>query len=342
MKSVFSFLYDSEVQKVGTTSKNMCAISRKELQERDHKLEHLLSSYNVTRQFNVQKLKEANLFLIPERHSSMQCHLEQVALTAFLLSRAPLIVILELVPSMEKALDKSLLLNDIQSLSKNSSKGNVYGIGWDNLKEANRLDTKIVQEFDEQNKIVTEKWLEVLLAANEKLPENFFPSKEELPKLQDLAIAKFSPLQPPARIYSEYFSLFMKKTIANGEKFLSQEMEKQKHTSIKENLDLVCNLYNKVQSTYIDIQIKKANQFNAMARKTFPIRTQSMVETLQALKEFKAEHKIPNAIAILIAGAQHLHGNGEELIDPNYDLSPLHRELVHHKAVILLPKSLTS
>jgi hypothetical protein len=348
MKYVLNYLVDSDIQAIGTTSKNMCAISKKEIQERDQKFEQLLSSYTVTHQFKIQELKEANLLLLPEHHSSQKCYLGQVALTAFLMSRGPLIVILETERSMEKASNKSLLLSDLQSLSYNSSKDNLYGIGWDNLDEAYKLDAEIVKEFDEQNSKLTQELLDLSAIAKTKFPEIFFPSKEEDLELQGLAAVRFSLFQPPARYKSEYYSLYLEKTLANVDAFLSGKREKKHRVYIKKELEIfrgyheIKPSYSNINNSYSLLKKNRDNQLFAIVAKTFPIRTKSMVTTLQALEKFKAEHKIPNAKAVLIAGAKHLHHDGEELIDPNYDISDLHDELVHHKAVILLSKSLSS
>lgn len=71
-------------------------------------------------------------------------------------------------------------------------------------------------------------------------------------------------------------------------------------------------------------------------RRTFPDRTRAMVATLQCLRsERKYEGK-----AIFIAGADHLdmsQTDGEE-----YNLQTLYDELAHHKAIVLVPKMISS
>jgi len=339
LKNLFCYLPDSEVQNVGQISKAMCKIAKNELQERDQKLEKLLSTYTLTHQFNIKNLKEAALFLLQERHSSSQCSLDQIELIVFLLSRGQVIIIFEGEPSLEKVSNENPYLKHILSLTKSTHKENLYAIGWDELKEAYELDALITQEFDKHNAQLNEKRYAVLLKADEKLAK-FFPSGDELEELKRLATVKPSVLQPRAFSFSEYFTLFMKRTLAHGERFLSQEIGNPECTAIKENLDLIANLFNTVQSPYLDLQIKSAKDYNAMAGKTFPIRTKSLTNTLEGLDKFKSEHCIPNAVAILIAGGEHVNFTEEEPDDPNYDLTPIKAELTHHRAVILRPKYL--
>lgn len=139
LRNICSFLQDFDLKSLGSTSKKMNAFVKKRLDSRDRVVrKHLRKNYYVSRKFNLKSfLTEADLYLLGELHIP-KCRLDHARLFNLLASRGPVIFVCEGAPSMKTTLAKQKpLLHMIDPRFK----GNVYPIGWDDLKEVEKYTT---------------------------------------------------------------------------------------------------------------------------------------------------------------------------------------------------------
>jgi hypothetical protein len=333
-------LQDRDTLALGTTSKKMQLVAKNELADRDKKLEELFSRYTITRKFNIQGLKEANLFCMAEIHRNPQCASDQLTLIAFLASRGPVLVITEGWPSMKSG-DTNIFLNLLAQNQIKSSldpvfMDNIFVIGWDNQDDFKRLQVEIYRKYEQLDIRLEVDRNNVVRRAHEVLPKKMLPSNEQLDELKKLNLSR-----------SDMFSLYMSKIMGYGlNNILQQSPEKLSQRQI----DLVTQ-YVKVETISITYKTQRGRQVNAAIIQTFPIRTKSMISTLQKLKRYLLDEGIRNAKCVLCAGLSHLDSEtSPDLLDPEMvvterkarDLTSLYEELNNHRAAILLPSEILS
>lgn len=351
-KNVSPYLLDCDVQLLGATSKKMYQIAQKEIQERDQKLEQLLSSYTLLRQFNIQNLKEANLFNIGEVHSNSECNKNQASFIVYLMSRGPVILILEpykpLIPISAEDAAYDPLLIQIHSLIHPSNQCNLYSIGWDDREELSKIETEIEREYQEKNAQLEPEWKNIYSTAQEILPGYLLPFKEEWSELIQFAMSNCIGNRKKDLHY-ELFTLLVKGINANVNHFISLIMKKQDSDDImqcpiedieliavlQERLTIVEALYFEVADKFLDLEAERDKKKDAAVKTTFPIRTKGMVDTLQGLNDLRRNLGMPKAKAVLIAGDRHLNPNHNINNDLDWELDSFYDELTNHQACVL-------
>jgi hypothetical protein len=318
------YLEDRDVKAVGSTSQRMQRIAKNELEVRDTKLEQLLSSYTISRQFNVQTLREADLFLMAEIHDNLQCTSDQSALINFLARRGPVLVVFEEWPSMEvlNEEDKNLVI-EVKSLNP-SLRNNIYAIGWNDMEQLEKMEAAIDQRYNELDKELDMDRSYVMKKAAELLPKEMLPSVKEL-----------SELSTQVSSNQEFFSAFMNKIVIRDSTYKQRLVP-----STLRNLVQITEWYEEVMKVYNNIQMQKTELEYSVQEQTFPIRTTAMNNTLMKIALFLSNLGLKHTKIVLIAGYSHL-----EVEDANkvaFDLTSLYKQLNNHKAAILLPVEINS
>jgi hypothetical protein len=318
------YLEDRDVKAVGSTSQRMQLIAKNELEVRDTKLEQLLSSYTISRQFNVQTLREADLFLMGEIHDNLQCTSDQSAFINFLARRGPVLLILEGYSSMEVLNDgdKSWMF-EVESLNP-TFRDNIYAIGWDNQKKVNKIMAAIKKRYNELDEELDMDRSYVIKKAAELLPKEMLPSVEEL-----------SELSTQVSSNQEFFSAFMNKIVT-----IDSTYKQRLFPSTLTNLARVTEWYEEVLKSHYILQIQKMEQEQSATEQTFPIRTTAMNNTLMKIASFLLNLGLKHAKIVLIAGYSHLEV--EDASKVAFDLTSFYKQLNNHKAAILLPLEIKS
>ena len=322
-KTVCSYLQDRETLALGTTCKKMQLVAKKELEERDQQLEQLLSSYALTRKFNIQTLKEAHLLAIGETHDDPQCRLDQSNLINLLTRRGFVLLVMEGWPSM-------LAFNDedkeylIKKTSWNlASKNNVYAIGWDDCTKIDALNEAINRKFEKEHTQHKQEREFIFQTAKKLLPKEMLPTEEEISELNRQNI-------------SCDHQLFTRIMQTIHIKIAPQLMELP--LEVFENYALLKDLHDELDQSYYSIKTSEQHDRDAAIIETFPIRTLSMNNTLGRINDFLLGLGLPHAKVILIAGTSHLESINEECEKAGIDLTSFYEALSHHKAAVLIPR----
>ena len=326
-RGICFYLQDRVMRILGTTCKKMQLIAQQELKERDEQLSQILSSYAISRKFNVRTLEEVNLFCLAEIHNSLQCRLDQSKLINFLTWRGFIVLLLvEGWPSMKtfNEEEKDSLIE--QRLWNLASKNKIYGLGWDDQEQLDALKAKIDQEYEEQNDKLEEHERHALQKAMKCLPKNMLPTEEE-----------FSEIEKQSLSFHEIFNATMKAIEIKISPNLSQlsAVAQKNYLSIY-GLDMkLCEFYANIEETK---RVREA----AAIEQTFPIRTLAMTNTLKKIDHFLSNLGFRHIKVVLTGGARHLESNEGDLKKVETDLNVLYEELNNHKAVILLPSNVIS
>jgi len=228
-----------------------------------------------------------------------------------------------------------------------SNKHNLYSIGWDDDEEELRLQAESDKEYNEKMKQLRPEWKNIYHTAKQTLPKDFFPSRKERDELANLIFSSSSADAKEEDLLADFYIELIDEICSKGEQLLSPkllnlmkypiEARKQIET-IQKNLICVKKSQQKTQAKFLKIILDAEEKEKAIHEKTFPIRTKSMVDTMQGLGNFKTKHKIENAKAVLIAGNRHVDDSSiNDYCDnnPNYELALFHDEIKKHRAVIL-------
>jgi hypothetical protein len=97
-------------------------------------------------------------------------------------------------------------------------------------------------------------------------------------------------------------------------------------------------LFKNLENSFCNIQKRRRILIIDAVKKTFPIRTKSMVNTLGKIDCLRSSLDMCNAKAVVIGGTRHLElGQAEVTQEPEWDLTPLYEQLNHARAAILMP-----
>jgi hypothetical protein len=332
------YLQDHDVKALGITSKKIYDIAQKELIDRDNKLEQLLASYTIAHKFNIQTLKDVDLFCLGEIHYNQQLRSDQFALIDFLASRGPVIFILEGWLSMNAISVEDLEIDLAQTNPFNPRfRDSIYGIGWDDREDLIKLETAINQKYEEKQKQHEEQQEQLneqrILLVNQtiELIPSWFSLIETICKIQLDAFQHLSPY--------EVFFLTFKRMISIVSNFNDEKINPS-----PEKLEEIRNLYTRIKLIHSILKSgKKTLELDRIRERcdavtqTFPIRTMAMVNTLKKIDNFLLVQGLQHAKMVLIAGSTHLERASPQA---EYDLTNLYEQLNNHKAAILLPSEI--
>lgn len=355
IRNICSYLPHADEVALAITSQTIYNILKETLLER--KLTQLFSPFTITHRYNIQSLKDVDLFAIGEHHGNSKCISDQVALINFLVLRGPVILIMEGWPSMKpiSVLDPVVpyhLFNQIRSSIPPTYINNIHAIGWDNQKQYSQLTTQIdLKYLEEVEQLINHKQNDFLSIIS-KLPKILWPSEKELAECEEFFEKNLDENVLPPSNFKRFYAI-ISSILDKGDKFLPNLEDKieyifQVPTKIIENdvqirgrLCQLAKLFVNLMCSKLEINIEKTNRNDKAIRDTFPIRTQSMTQTIQEINEFLAISGIPYAKKVLISGTHHLNSNSvfykEQINDPNYDVNPFYQALTNHRAAILLP-----
>jgi hypothetical protein len=320
-------LQDRDAKALGITSKKMLGIIKRELENRDKQQEQLLSFYTITRKFNIQTLKETDLFLLGELHHHPQCLSSQIAFIAFLASRGPVILIQEGWPSMSVLKETDSWLVDIKSTASPIFKENVYAIGWDDQKELQELETAIDLEYKELNRQLDMYRDYVLQKTYECFSYEVLPQERRLSREE---ISNSFPNLAPWECFSTLMETIISIGHANIDRFPPETYNNFLHIE---------QVFQNLENSFYNIKERRQILITDAVKKTFPIRTKSMCNTLGKIDRLRSsDPNMRNAKAVLIGGIRHLElGEADINQEPEWDLTPLYEQLSHARAAILMP-----
>jgi hypothetical protein len=261
----------------------------------------LLDQYDIVFITPETSWEEIDLFLLGETHYNEQCYtLNGAFIRAF--GGDEVTVFRESVPSMQE------LSADEQEESREelglSSRARF--IGWDAGEEVLEI-LRAGEGSTEQNLAATQRTMQEIVQRRDK----YRAQEREFASLQDDDSGEINSL------CEKDYALFAR-AYKDEEKFLK----------IEEKLLVLLHEKEQVLKRLIE---RKIMHIVDPSRSTFPTPTRSMVETLQQVR--KIDSKV-----FLIAGQGHLRSIPLCCSGPEFDLGPMHRELAHHKAAILVPK----
>ena len=340
LENICFYLQDRDVFAFERTSKKAAAVAKQVIENR---FETLLSSYTISRTFNIKSPIEADLLLIGELHYDKECERTQAALINFWAGRGSVILILETTP-----LDETIAPLVFEEEAKKtfikeaaiSSGENIHILGWDN-KECDKVAVSLERKARklEANKKEQKKIYDKLIRAFEKLncdqsvefrkliDNKELASDDKLIKMP-LSVIEVYVLHVGFKLLEEdnnYLNFVVKTKVINLEHVMSIEVFESYFDSKEEEASF--------RKEYQTASIEDIH--NEM-----PKRTESMVNTLRKIDTFISQKSLHRPKVVLIAGRSHFENSPSEKNDPRYNLESLYQQLAHHKAAILIPTKL--
>ncbi len=260
----------------------------------------LLDQYDIEFITPGARWEEIDLFLLGETHLNEQCYtINGAFIRAF--GGDEVTVFMESVPSMQELSDDE----QDESRQKLGLSSRARFIGWDAGEEVLEI-LRAGEGSTEQNLAATQRKMQEVV----QRWDEYRAQEREFAVLQDDDSGEINSLREKAALFARAYK--------DAEKLLK----------IEEKLLVVLHEKEQVLQRLIE---RKIMHIVDPGRSTFPARTRSMVETLQQVR--KIDSKV-----FLIAGQGHLRSIPLCCSGPEFDLGPMHRELAHHKAAILVPK----
>lgn len=341
-----SNLYDSALSSLGTTCKAMHVVCCAILQQRDERLQDMLSSYyTCINKYQVNSFINARLFCLGERHGSGSCQKIQKKIIHFLATRGPVVALLESLPSLQSFVKKDLVevYQPIQLIAREiKDLNNIHYIGWDDEESVAKIrDAKVAFEkpFQEESSILLTQFRKLKNEIQEITGENEIDRIASNLGIEEQCCMFESPVD-----YMSYIKKTLGKTHLEEQNQIQNLIEKMptivKEKGLLEKIERYEDLEDAISE--FDCRFRRAINANTagfdLIIETLPARTKKMAETLSKIKEYIFEKlALTDARIVLISGQSHLAIKKIDSHIPEINLSHFYEEVSQHRAAIFIP-----
>ncbi len=277
----------------------------------------MLEKYDIFYLTPGLQLKDVNCFLLGERHDLPSTMKLNGDLVREIGGDSPMLFC-EIIPSMMEA----PLVERERNCQELGISTSIVMLGWDGSPETCELigghDLDIVNDTVEENLAEIQKGIQVFLGSIQEIlnsnPENqFLVTRENIE-----TILQGKPL------VEAYLHL-------NGPNQSSSWLKKK----IVKRIGFMMEVYNRLckNEKIFEKAIERGIKGSAL-QFTFPERTQAMVATLEKIRTVTSKYFSLQAHCI--------YAENPAFLIQEFELSPLYTELEHHKAAILVPRSVNN